>query len=130
MAMDMMGQGQDETVGGRGTSPSRGRPWPSPGRTVSTASRGPTTRRGCLLEDHDAHGWLACSLARRSPRAAPGHRHQALGIFAPCGDLHLAEMDGGDAGMSMGPDAELFTNLRLLMDGALEGSFTGKLGLP
>ena len=78
-----------------------------------------------LLEDHDAHAWLAGLLPGEEVSEGGSwdiDTTALLSIFAPCGDLHLeVEMDG-DAGMSMGPDAELFTNLRQLMDGALEGS--------
>lgn len=133
MAMDMMGQGQDETVGGRGTSPLEGKTvafaWKDGEYAVSWADD--EEGDASLLEDHDAHAWLAGLLPGEEVSEGGSwdiDTSALLGIFAPCGDLHLEiEMDGGDAGMSMGPDAELFTNLRQLMDGALEGSFTGKL---
>lgn len=133
VAMDMMGQGQDETVGGRGTSELEGKTvaftWKDGEYTTAWADE----EKGAaeLLENHDPHAWLAGLLPKEAVSEGGTWDIETtalMGILAPCGDLHLeVEMEVGDMAMSMGPDAVMLTNLRQLMDGALEGSFTGKL---
>lgn len=131
-AMDMMGQDQSASTAGRGTSPLEGKTVAFNLKDDEYAVSWADDEEGdaSLLEDHDAHAWLAGLLPSEDVSEGGSwdiETDSVLGLFAPCGDLHMeVEMENGDA-MSLGPDmSDTFTDLRALMNGTLEGSFTGK----
>jgi len=131
-AMDMMGEAQNESILGSGTSALEGetvlfslkdgeysKAWPEGAEADDELLEG-------LLEDISLRGMLPTS------EVAEGESWDIeldtlLDLMAPGGDLSMEmEMDGQDS-MSMGPDANMMSDLRKLLSGNLSGSFTGKL---
>jgi hypothetical protein len=131
-AMDMMGEAQNESILGSGTSALEGetvlfslkdgeysKAWPEGAEADDELLEG-------LLEDISLRGMLPTG------EVAEGESWDIeldtlLDLMAPGGDLSMEmEMDGQDS-MSMGPDANMMSDLRKLLSGNLSGSFTGKL---
>ena len=131
--MDMMGEAQNESILGGGTSALEGetvlfslkdgeysKAWPEGAEADDDLLEG-------LEEDISLRGMLPTS------KVAEGESWDIeldtlLDIMAPGGDLSMKmEMDGQEGSMNMGPDANMLNDFRTLLSGDISGSFTGKL---
>ncbi|MDE0903363.1 MAG: hypothetical protein OSB42_01930 [Planctomycetota bacterium] len=132
-AMEMMGEAQNESILGSGTSALEGetvlfslkdgeysKAWPEGAEADDDLLEG-------LLEDISLRGMLPTG------EVAEGESWDIeldilLDVMAPGGDLSMEmEMDGQEGSMGMGPDADMMSDVRKLLSGNLSGSFTGKL---
>ena len=132
-AMDMMGETQNESILGNGTSALEGetvlfslkdgeysKAWPEGTEADDELLEG-------LLEDISLRGMLP------TDEVAEGESWDIeldvlLDIMAPGGELSLEmEMDGQENSMNLGPDADMMSDYRKVLSGNLSGSFTGKL---
>lgn len=131
--MDMMGETQEETLAGEGSSALEGmtvlfnlkdgeyqKTWPKDEEGNDELLEG-------LVEDVSLRTLLPTEEVAEGeswdiePKAL-------IELLAPGGNLSMdLEMTGGDDAMNMGPDADMMSNMREMLSGELEGTFTGKL---
>ena len=131
--MDMMGDTQEEELAGEGSSALEGltvlfnlkdgeyqKTWPKDEEGNDELLEG-------LVEDVSLRTLLSTEEVAEGeswdidPKAL-------IELLAPGGNLAMdLEMTGGEDAMNMGPDADMMSNMREMLSGELEGTFTGKL---